>query len=377
MKLRDNLPRMVVATAMFVPMGYASAQTYVLDDFESGVNRIVQPQATSSTMKYLWNLYIGGGPTTLVTNDKHDGSRGLRVTHVSGSDFQFQLYTYTENLAGWGNGWQYMRKFVNNPSMNSSGGSPSWPLNRINRLRFWVKLPPGYSQSGTSHNVEIGTYIRDINDSETVAETNNQHYYHFLDLRSHGQWEQVIIDTHPDHQRGANGSTELPDSPQGARSGYNYFDMMTRFYFDIPYSAVAGDHYFDGFEFYQEANPENTKQIRSIHGVYLPNTNGIEVGWRRPKNENGVNHEVRYSFQSIHSIGWASATPAPNGTVVDQGDGGYNGMRWSSTGINVAGKDVVYIAIKPQNSSSFRQIAIPTSSAPLVKPMPPGNVIVN
>ena len=105
---------------------------------------------------------------------------------------------------------------------------------------------------------------------------------------------------------------------------------------------------------------ENIQQIYSLNGVYVPASNTILVRWVRDKNENSVNHEVRYAFQDIFQIGWNSAVPAPDGLVVPPGWQGYNGMEWSTQAIDVTGESVVYIGIKPQNSSGFRQIVIPT-----------------
>jgi hypothetical protein len=376
------IPRRIAFKVLSLAMlafaaGSSQAQTYTLDSFETPL-RVVQPSSTDPAAKYLWGTYLGASqPASIVTADKADGASSLKASHGSGSEIQVHLYTYTEGLSGWTNGWKYLRNFANNPGMSPSGGSPAWPLNRINRLRFWVKLPPGYNYDFPANNVEFGTYIRRPSVDESVAESDNQHYYHYLDLRSHGQWEQVIIDTHPDHQRGDAGSTETKDNPQIAVAGYNYFDQMTRFYFHIFNNAVPGDILFDGFEFYEEKNVENTAQVRSVHAVYIPSGNTIEVGWRRPKNENGINHEVRYSFSSIHDIGWANASVPANGTVLDQGDNGYNGMRWSSSAINVSGHSVIYIAIKPTNSSTFRQIAIPTTAATLLTPKAPPTFSVN
>lgn len=354
------------------------AQTYTLDSFENGL-RVVQPNSTDPASKYPWSVYIGGSgtpPTTITTTDKVDGTSSLKGVHGTGSEMQLQFYTYTEALANWDNGWNYARQFVNNPSMNPDGGSPAWPLNRLNRMRFWVKLPAGIGQAHPSHNVEIGTYLRDLGTARNLAESDNQHFYHFLDLRSHGQWEQVIIDTHPDHQRGNAGNTELKENPQIPEPGYNYFDLMTRFYIHVPYAATAGNYLVDGVEFYQETNPENTAQVRSLHAAFLPATSTVEVGWTRNKNENGVNHEVRYSFSPIHTIGWAAATVPSNTVVVDDGDFGYNSMAWVSPTLSLSGKTVLYVAVKPQNSTLFRQIAIPLTSGPVVKPLAPASLIV-
>jgi hypothetical protein len=115
----------------------------------------------------------------------------------------------------------------------------------------------------------------------------------------------------------------------------------------------------DEFEFYQEPHPENDQQIYSLTGTYVAATNRIIVSWNRNKNDNTINHEIRYAFSSLHEIGWNAATPAPNGLARPLGDGGYNNMIYESTGLPLAGRSLVYIAIKPQNSSVFSQIAIP------------------
>ena len=96
----------------------------------------------------------------------------------------------------------------------------------------------------------------------------------------------------------------------------------------------------------------------------------IFVGWNRNKDENSVKHEVRYAFQDIYNVGWNAATPAPGGIVTPPGWQGYNGMDWSTQSIDMSSEDLIYIAIKPQNSSQFRQIAIPLSSSGSLPPLP-------
>jgi len=340
---------------------HALAQSYVLDDFESGSIRIVQPN-TSGPNKYLWNLYngVGSGNTSITTAESYSGSHSLRSTLTSGN-WQFQFYSYTEGQSGFSNDWQFMRRFVTNPSSYQTG--------KVNRMRFWIKLPPGLSASGGDHNFELGTYVRCS--SCSGAETGGGHFYHFYNFASTGEWEQVIVDTHPDHERGASGNSELPDQlhPSGEQN-YTYFDLMTRFYLDFPYEdfRYPADFYMDGFELYVEPNPENVDQVRSLHAVYVPDTNEIRVGWTRKKNEDNVRHEVRYSFSDIHANGWNSATSAPNGVVSPPSSGGYNGMIYRTTGIDVSGRSQVYIAIKPQNSNLFRQIVVPVGEGASISP---------
>jgi hypothetical protein len=145
--------------------------------------------------------------------------------------------------------------------------------------------------------------------------------------------------------------------------GFNYFDALTRFYLNLrgnltTYPAVF---YFDAFELYREAWPENTEQVYSLNGVYVPPTNALVVGWQRHKDENTVAHEVRYAFENIHQIGWKAAIPAPDGVVIPLGWQGYNGMEWTTQAIDVSGVNQIFIAIKPQDATLFRQISIPTT----------------
>jgi hypothetical protein len=72
-----------------------------------------------------------------------------------------------------------------------------------------------------------------------------------------------------------------------------------------------------------------------------------------------MRHEVRYAFDDIHRLGWNEAKPAPNGTITPPGLGGYNGMIYDTTDLPLTSWKVVYIAVKPENSTLFSQIAMP------------------
>lgn len=350
----------------------AKAQTILLDDFEAGI-RQVNPGETDPAFRDLFNLYPGEGGigvASITTETSFDGNNSLKLRYTAGT-LNFQLYTYQNSI--WG--WQWMRKFVQ-PSAN-------WKMDTFNRMRFWIKVPSGINKnSGGRSNMELGTYIRKSNGDVSSAESDNNHYYHKYNLFNTGEWHQVIVDMHPNHKRGGSGSTEWGNLtyPTG-ETGFNYFDAMTRFYLQFPYTAPGSypaNYYVDGFSLYRETRPENVDQVYSLNGVFVPSSNKIMVGWQRNKNENSVKHEVRYAFADIHNSGWGAATPAPGGIVTPLGDTGYNGMDYETTGINVSGKSTVYIAIKPENSNLFRQIAIPisgTSNIPdTTPPAPPTNL---
>jgi hypothetical protein len=353
----------------------SGALRFDLDTFEAPL-RVVQPASTDR--KYLWNLVFGTNDTTISTTDKHDGVSSLRNRFLGaapdGASWQFQFYPTTEGLSGTPNQSWFARQYVTNPS--------GWVLNRINRMRIWIKLPANLHEEGDgSHNFELGTYARCSTCGGYDYESGGGHFYHFYDLGTTGAWEQLIVDMHPNHVRSLDGNTEWGEQlhPTG-ESGYNYFDLLTRFYFDFPYATGSGfpvpaDFYIDGVEFYEETRPENVAQVYSLHAAYIQSTNTLKVGWMHSKQET-TKHEVRYAFSDIHTLGWANATAAPNGVVTPQNTGGYNAMYWSSNAVTLSGRSMVYVAIKPQNSNSIRQIAIPITggSGSSAVPTAPSNL---
>ena len=93
-------------------------------------------------------------------------------------------------------------------------------------------------------------------------------------------------------------------------------------------------------------------------GFYDPSNNRLYVNWNRDKGENDTLHEVRYSFQDIHSIGWDAATTAPNGTITPTGFQGYNAMWYDNNTISMGANTSIFVAVKPQNSNLFKQIQL-------------------
>lgn len=345
-----------------------------LDAFEAPL-RVVQPLVSDKT-KLLWMHYTDNGTpgeslTSLSSLEHHDGAQSLQ-SHFNqalagspsgsayGSNWQFYFYPYIDPAGTLGktpNGWHYAREFVSAP----------YTLGTVNRLKFWIKVPPGTPASPTGyHNFEFGTFHRETADSMLSAESNNWHFYHFADLPYTGEWHQVIIDTHPQHQRGTGGTTEPGDRLHlsTATPNLTYFDLLTGFYLDFPYVSGANgwsvpvDFFMDGFEFYTETRPENVDQVGTLNAVYVPSSHTIRVGWNHPRGDATTIHEVRYSFSDILNGGWASATPAPDGLVAPI-DGYEAQMLYKTTAIDVTGKSVVYIAIKPQGATLFRQVAVP------------------
>jgi hypothetical protein len=337
------------------PLRQAVAQTVILDDFEAGL-RVENPGETDPGVKYLWNQYTGDrygpdpGIASVTTSQAHSGAHSLQVS-VTGGNIYMQFYPATTD-------WGFMHEHVQPPT--------AWTAGKYNAMRFWVKVPPQIIHAEAGHeNVQLGTYVR-AQDGERRSQ--GQHYYHFYNFKYTGEWEQVIFDSHPTHLVGTQGNIELGDVPAPFGGNWTYMDALTRFYFDGqgPLSATPANFYFDGYELFTRPANENIGQVYAMHSVYVPAKNEIDIGWSRRKDQDRLGYEVRYAFQDINTIGWNAATRAPNGIVPGNGLGPYNVMEYSTQRINIpAGTSTLYLAIKPQNAATFRQITVEISPVTL------------
>ena len=311
------------------------------------------------------SIYRGEGCTgTVSIQTSGPGTAHSLQANITGGVLYLQFNPYDNDTSG------DVRTFARAYSANPA----AWQFNTYNRLSFWIKRPTAADtlHTGGTGNVELGTYVKQITNAvSTSDEAGGNHYYHELNLPNNGQWTQVILNMHPNHYRSETagedpGVVTYPTATNGPNGGddpastYNYFDTLTRFYLNEPYGvAAAGSYQIADLQFYRETAPENDAQVFSLTGTYDPRNNEVIVTWNRPQNDNYVNHEVRYAFSDIHQLGWSAATPAPNGTITPPGWQGYNGMVYDTTALPLVASDsVVYIAIKPQNSNIFSQIAV-------------------
>jgi hypothetical protein len=356
-----------------------AAAPVVLENFEAGDVRVVNPNSALDTRKYLWSVYPWGdlskrtastGKARVSGDDVHSGRYSLKATTTGEVPAGYQkaggmyviFYPYTES----DNHWHWMREYA----------APQWKLDTYNRLRFWIKVPPSFAAMRAKvgqANTQVGTYVRSTG-GHTAGSGGQEsglggnHFYHYYNIPYTGEWHQVILDSHPTHMRGGSGGFEWGNMPYPTgEAGHNYFDLMTTFYLDLSSQSALpsypSDFYFDDFELYVDTNAENVDQVLSLNGVYVPARNEIFVGWRHPKGEDKTKYEVRYSFDDIHVVGWDKARPVPNG-VISPVDKAYAGMEYSTTDIAVTGHNQIMIAIKPQDSRLFRQIVIPVRRAP-------------
>lgn len=358
---------------LFAPVVCAAPAEHsnIYEDFEGAEIFQVNPNSTSDDVKFLWNQYdniyhAGPGTESISSEEAFSGESSLKITVDSGN-LQAQFYPYSSE--------QYKWLYVSEAAADGLVQTTTWQNDRYNRMKFWAKVPEGVDRfTGGRSNFIWGTYTRCTTCDVTSAESGNGHWYHNFNIMHTGQWHQFIVDFHPNHQRGEGGNDDqgVVEYPTG-EAGLNYFDVLTRFYFDIEDIPAPFTFYFDKIEFYYDPNDENVEEIYSLNGVYRPSDNYLYVGWMRHK-AHSHNFEVRYSFNDIHDLGWNSATPAPNGLVSPLGGGGYNAIEYETDGIDMSGRSQIYVAIKPKEQDRFRQIVIPISAVGYKSPpVPPGS----
>jgi RNA polymerase sigma-70 factor (ECF subfamily) len=286
--------------------------------------------------------------------DRQDAVLGnsLRLRLTQGL-LKAQFNPYSKERRG------FAREYVADPT--------AWQFNTYNRLTLWMKLPPPvegqpYRVNGEA-SVTIGTYCKRVTDAhEGNDNVGGGHFYHRVNVPSIGRWAQVVLNMHPHFEDGKDFGEEIgiKAHPSGEEA-YNYFDTLTRFFISVrsPPASYPADYSLDEIRFEQQPGTENDEQVYSIAAAHDPQKNRVIVTWSRRKDEAGIGHEVRYAFRDIHTLDWGAATLAPKGTVAAASNGSANGMVYDTTELPLSGHTVLYVAIKPQNSEKFSQIAIP------------------
>lgn len=241
---------------------------------------------------------------------------------------------------------------------------------RINRMRFWIKVPPqqDVSTDVKQFNFHVGTYQMLSAGTDLDGESNGWHHYHYYNFEDSDNWIQVIVDQHPHHIRNnPNGPNADLGVLTNMETGYNYFDLTSYFYLaaKVGYTSDPAFTLVDGIEFY-EAPAEDEENIYGLSATI--STNG-ELLFRFSVHKNKVNEllDIKYAFTSFHDNGgFTHGTYAPSGQNIDPpatNNGGYNGAEYRTSAINYGTNDAIYLAIKNQNEPTlFREIRIPITA---------------
>lgn len=370
----------------------SSASILKLDDFESG-NTVTDGTSPNDWTKYLWvdypNCLLDGSHwgdsviSTPVVSPAKDGTHAFQI-HMTGvftsppapnSGYTSACPAYFE-----------MRPFVDATNarnlVKTYLKTGVWANNTYNRMRLWVKAPTGWTVATGGHqNVEVGTYVKSSHGDTTGAGgeesgVGGNHFYHFFNLPKTDQWYQIIVDTHPSHQRSGPPSREWHNHPYfSGEPNWSYFDALGLFYFDTTVNAtvIAGlsyphDWYFDDVEFfYEDDSTSDIEHVYSIHGGFNQATNTIYVGWGHPRDDSTTKAQIKYSYSDLRVGGWASGTDFPGtnqstGGLTPQSDV-YSSELVSTNAISTTGQNYVYVGVRLAGDTAFRQIQIPLNAA--------------
>jgi hypothetical protein len=328
----------------------AQAQTIVLDDFSG-------PRVNSGTGENLIEVYnvYDPGQTYSIGNGK------LQVTGSpsNGIYWHFLPYPYT-GTKGFTKGWI---------------ASGTWDAN-VNRLNFSFSCNANISKTSRGYgNFQLGTYVKK---DDADASYQGAHFYHLLDPNVYsGKVVYVSINRTPQHQVGQSPSTNWPENPTA--SSVNYFDGLTRWYFDTQdgssdWSSVSCQFTPVTFE---KKSGEPDQQVSSV--TYQYTGSRYEVTWSGPKNST-LKFDIAYSASSMKTAGFSSGIPA--GTISATGND-YTNVIWASANMQEAAIGL-YVAIRPQGQAAFTEVFIPNSSGGTTPPPPvastpatPTNLTIN
>jgi hypothetical protein len=280
------LPSLVLALMNIPVAGQA-----VLEDFTSVRYRI-------GTSRPLWDhVTVSVCPSLSWQVVNREGV--VSVTSGSCPYIHFMPYPYD-----WSDG--FTRSYLK---------SGSWdPL--FNRMLFRFKCGATWS----NNNGTVGTYVK----SQNAPGGSNQgaHYYHPIG-KSYpvaGRWEHQMITWKPSHQASHSPGVNWPADvsnvwPTGDK--FHYFDGLTRFYYSWEHITLpATTCSFDDVTFVRAEN-EPDEWVSSLNIIYDGTKYQADLFTREFEIDS---FHIRYSPQSLKSVGFSNGVDASSGQRKDLGD---------------------------------------------------------
>ena len=327
----------------------------ILDHFEEGLR-------SYGANPRLWDCYKGEAGTSQLATIAVDSVRP-------------KVGTKSLHYANPGDGRSYFHFYCNNGSIwdfaHQQLVQGAWNLNSWNRMAFWVWHDPGMTPIGNNgHLVELGTYTRANNGDATTQNAGGTHWYHELNPRD-GVWTKVILDPHPQHYVGGpttdpgvvgiTGGVPLAATNDGVS---NYFDALTRWYYDFPYVPKAGSIFVDQVTLYLETGQDDIAHIASLEASWNPTTHLLHVGFCRNAHQDttaDTTYTAVYSTVApINALGFAGGTIF--GSVGPDGLGDYCNKAIEGV-VDLTGVQTVYLAVQKKGSTAFRQMSLPINAA--------------
>lgn len=245
-------------------------------------------------------------------NDDRHGGKCLAMIE----DGALKVYDVTNddvNRASW---WVY----IGGDNLGRTHGLDS----TINRMDFYLKgqgISALNPQEPNNSRFTVGTYLcwpdGGFGGDSCPKEADNQHYYHYLYINPDA-WIHVVLDRHPQHQRGAG---IKPDNNPYIEFQRHYYPSLNAMYFEFWRSEEnLTSYYLDDIEFYSTSDKyeptQNDISISSVWVGYWPEKDAWEMGFCDTSfgptgysNASGSTFEIRYSTEPITNDNFELASP--------------------------------------------------------------------
>ena len=325
---------MMIATCF----GQPALGPILLDNFAAGDRTNNAPPAQ------LWSAYLGEDPGQHFSvangfmHDVGDSSTGCGATGCG---------LYVQFMEG-----QYVAPSGFVPSWIESG---IWTPGTVNRLRF--KFRCNKTVHGNANSLGhswgyIGTYTK--NTTDTNPSNQGDHWYHTLTGDTfNNHWNLIELNRHPQHQVGALAGNDAGDNPSLALDGINYYDGLTRFYFDTTNAAAAdgGDDAWSGVacdfdDFYLDTVTGDPDDLVSNIMVNYDGSH-YNLSFNSLPDVNQT-YNIAYKTSSMKSGGGFSSGISGGSISTTQND--YTFMMWQSPALSYSATGM-YIAIQPTTTS--------------------------
>ena len=331
-----------------------------------------------------WKLSLTVGTVT-EGGGSRGGSTSVQVSLTTGSVLPRLVFSPLSTA-----GFAYIRDAL------SEVGGEAWRMSYYNRMSFSVFVPRslGYRASGKDRNMVVILRTRSPTADSSTVGAGGLTFLHRYRVPYTGGWHKVVVDPHPDviterslpAGRGDFGSVTNPLQESGLVGHDCYFDYVTQLQVGFETTGTsdragaaqqdtAVEWQIEDLLLYRQEHIENEEAVYGLSGSAWkhPTTGGVslKMAWSRNKDDAATAHEVRYAYTSVHTTGYAAASYIGLVRPVD--------TLFAMSASDIAsqlppaplGATSIFVAIRPQGSTTFTEVELPLQTGDVEGSTPP------
>ena len=330
-----------------------------------------------------WKLSLTVGTVT-EGGGSRGGSTSVQVSLTTGSVLPRLVFSPLSTA-----GFAYIRDAL------SEVGGEAWRMSYYNRMSFSVFVPRslGYRASGKDRNMVVILRTRSPTADSSTVGAGGLTFLHRYRVPYTGGWHKVIVDPHPDviterslpAGRGDFGSVTNPLQESGLVGHDCYFDYVTQLQVGFETTGTsdragaaqqdtAVEWQIEDLLLYRQEHIENEEAVYGLSGSAWkhPTTGGVslKMTWSRNKDDAATAHEVRYAYTSVHTTGYAAASYIGLVRPVDTLFAMSASDMASQLPPAPLGATSIFVAVRPQGSTTFKEIELPLQMGAYDTPVP-------